>query len=193
MPETAPLSAELEEGRWKRLRKQGFKKPGPHPVGIGHNAGPDLAAFRDYAIELRPPDALKANPKNPRTHTKRKIRDLAAAIRAKASTWRSVTSREGSETDAAIDTAPAQRSENAAATGSAQRCPSAKTHDLPHESLHRAPALRHLADAVTSGPAAGSTDVVERVGARAGIRMAGHRACTPGCPPTAGNSRTKCP
>ena len=82
MPETAPLSAELEEGRWKRLRKQGFKKPGPHPVGIGHNAGPDLAAFRDYAIELRPPDALKANPKNPRTHTKRKIRDLAAAIRA---------------------------------------------------------------------------------------------------------------
>lgn len=51
-------------------------------ASIGHNAGPEFTAFREYAIEFRAPDELIANPKNPRTHTKRKIRDLASAMKS---------------------------------------------------------------------------------------------------------------
>jgi DNA modification methylase len=52
-------------------------------VGIGHNA----SAFAtkppcDYQINLKSPADLRPNPKSPRTHTRRKIRDLAEAIRS---------------------------------------------------------------------------------------------------------------
>ena len=51
-------------------------------AGIGHNAlafAPKLPGNRQ--ISLKSPHDLKPNPKNPRTHTKRKIQDLAEAIR----------------------------------------------------------------------------------------------------------------
>ena len=51
-------------------------------VGIGHNAPPFAAKLPcDYQINLKSPADLRPNPKNPRTHTKRKIRDLTEAIR----------------------------------------------------------------------------------------------------------------
>jgi len=51
-------------------------------AGIGHNASAFTAKpLGDFQISLKSPDDLKPNPKSPRTHTKRKIRDLAEAIR----------------------------------------------------------------------------------------------------------------
>ncbi len=58
-------------------------KPDCSQVGVGHNAcAAELDAMSNNLIELRPPDDLRPNPKNARTHSKRKIKDLAKAIKA---------------------------------------------------------------------------------------------------------------
>jgi DNA modification methylase len=52
-------------------------------AGIGHTGSTATSKPPcDYQIRLKSPADLKPNPRNPRTHSKRKITDLAAAIRA---------------------------------------------------------------------------------------------------------------
>jgi DNA modification methylase len=48
---------------------------------VGHNSGSIGGdGLCDYQLVWRPPGDLRVNPKNPRTHTKRKIQDLANSI-----------------------------------------------------------------------------------------------------------------
>src|SRR4051812_29803478 len=52
-----------------------FACPGPAPVRAGAPVMPDLQ------VEYRAPSGLKPQPRNPRTHSKKQIRQIADSIR----------------------------------------------------------------------------------------------------------------